>query len=83
MVEVLSNIPDVEIHLVLSDWSKETIRLETDCTLDKITSMADAAYSNHDMAAAISSGSFPVEGMIIVPASMKTVAALRVDSLQI
>ncbi len=76
LAEVLKDTPGIEVHLVLSEWAKETIRIETDYVPEHILAMAHACYDNQDMAAAISSGSFPAEGMIIVPASMKTVAGI-------
>ena len=41
--------------------------------------MADYTYDDHNMGAAISSGSFIVDAMVIAPASMKTVAGIAVS----
>ncbi|MCO6008085.1 UbiX family flavin prenyltransferase [Actinoallomurus purpureus] len=73
----LRNQPDVETHLVLSQWAKATIHLETDLSVREVTDLADVAYSWNDQGAAISSGSFRVDGMIIAPCSMKTLAGIR------
>jgi flavin prenyltransferase len=66
----------VETHLVVSDGAKQTIPLETQLTVKQVESLADVVYNNHDLAASISSGSFPTDGMIVAPCSMKTLAAI-------
>jgi len=73
----LQQCPDVETHLVLSRWARATIHLETQLSARDVEGLADVVYPWDDQAAAISSGSFRVEGMIIVPCSMKTLAGIR------
>ena len=68
---------DVQTHLVLSRWARATIRLETGLAVGDVAGLADFVYSSDDQAAAISSGSFLVEAMVVVPCSMKTLAGIR------
>lgn len=68
---------DVETHLVISRWARATIELETPYSVQEVIALASKTYSERDQAAAISSGSFRVDGMIVVPCSMKTLAAIR------
>ena len=78
-VEILKLIrqqDDLESHLVISDSSKVTIEYESSLQLEAITQLADVVYDNHAIGAAIASGSFRAEGMIIAPCSMKTVAGI-------
>lgn len=76
LLKKLRTNPDVETHLVMSVWAKKNLALETDYTLDQIKDLADVVYSDRDQGAAIASGSFLNAGMVIVPASMKTVASI-------
>ncbi len=75
LLEVLKTAR-VETHLVISDGAKRTIALEARCTVPEVAALATVAYNTHDMAAAISSGSFQTDGMIVAPCSMRTLAAI-------
>jgi 4-hydroxy-3-polyprenylbenzoate decarboxylase len=77
ILEALKDL-NIETHLVLSKWAKATIQLETEYSLDQVKQLATVYHSSSNQAAAISSGSFRVDGMIIAPCSMKTLAAIRV-----
>lgn len=68
---------EVETHLVISKWARATIQMETSYSVQEVSALATRTYSEHDQAAAISSGSFRMDGMIVVPCSMKTLAAIR------
>ena len=76
LLEKLHQRPDVEVHLVMSAWAKKNLELETDYSLAQLTALADATYRANDQGAAIASGSFLNDGMVIVPASMKPVAGI-------
>lgn len=76
LLEALRDL-DVETHLVISKWARATIQMETDWSVRDVMALASKTWSEQDQAAAISSGSFRVDGMIIAPCSMKTLAAIR------
>lgn len=78
LLEQLSTMPEVESHLVISRWARSTIELETGLSVREVGALADVVYSPDDQGAAISSGSFRVDAMVIVPCSMKTLAGIRV-----
>jgi 4-hydroxy-3-polyprenylbenzoate decarboxylase len=68
----------VETHLILSDWARATIKLETALSVEEVRALATHSYSARDLAAAISSGSFRTDGMVVCPCSMKTLSAIRI-----
>ena len=76
MLQILKSAPEVETHLVMSKAAERTITFETEMTIKQVRDLADASYNILDIGATISSGSFPVEGMIVAPCSMKTLSAV-------
>lgn len=77
LLEILGRL-GVETHLILSDWARATINLETDTSVNEVRALASHAYNARDLAAGLSSGSFPTNGMVICPCSMKTLSAIRI-----
>jgi 4-hydroxy-3-polyprenylbenzoate decarboxylase len=66
----------IETHSVMSAWAARTLVHETDYTVEQVRNLATQNYSLTDQGAAISSGSFVTLGMVIVPCSMRTLAAI-------
>src|ERR687884_1458437 len=66
----------VETHLVVSKWAARTLAHETPYTLEELQQMATHHYPLGNQGAAISSGSFVTLGMVVVPCSMRTLAAI-------
>ncbi|MCK7624482.1 UbiX family flavin prenyltransferase [Streptomyces sp. RS10V-4] len=77
LLQQLREQPDVETHLVMSRWAKATIAMETDWTSRDVAALADVVHGADDQAASVSSGSFRTDGMVILPCSAKTLAAIR------
>ena len=63
-------------HLIISETSVRNLSIETEYSLDDVRKLAAEVYSNKDLAAAVSSGSFPTQGMLIAPCSMKTLSGI-------
>ena len=76
LLEMLQAFEDVETHLVMSRYGRLNIELETDYQVKAVEALADVVHSDRNQAAAISSGSFGVSGMIVAPCSMKTLSAI-------
>lgn len=73
----LKRHPEIETHLILTGAAEETIRYESSRTPDEFRALADVSYAETDRAAAPASGTFPCDGMLVVPCSMKTAAGIR------
>ena len=58
-------VSQTEVHLICTDSAVKTL------------SLADAVYDSHNIGAAPASGSFPMDGMAVVPCSMKTLAGIH------
>ncbi|MFB8272413.1 non-oxidative hydroxyarylic acid decarboxylases subunit B [Streptomyces sp. NPDC055955] len=76
LLEVLREL-GVETHLIVSRWARATLTQETGLSVREVQAMASVCHSPDDQGASISSGSFRVDGMVVVPCSMKTLAAVR------
>ncbi len=76
LLESLKSRPEVETHLVLTDAAKQTIAFETDSTPKQVERLAHTVYDNRNIAAAISSGSFQTDGMVVAPCSIKSLSAI-------
>ena len=75
-LEVLKALSTVETHLVITEMGKTTISLETDYSIGDVEKLAEKVYPVRDLSAAISSGSFPSDGMIVAPCSVRTLSAV-------
>ena len=77
-VRLLERLRDagVETHLVISRWGGRTLLHETTYTREQVEALASASYASNDLGASISSGSFPTDGMVVAPCSVKTLAAI-------
>lgn len=76
LLQVLQHIPGVETHLIVSDAAVLTLHQETGLQRREVESYAHVVHKVRDVGAAIASGSFQSDGMIIAPCSMKTLASV-------
>jgi 4-hydroxy-3-polyprenylbenzoate decarboxylase len=76
LLEVLARVDAVETHLVVSPAARITISDETGRSMKEVEALADVAYSPQDVGAAIASGSFHTDGMVVIPCSVKTLSAV-------
>ena len=73
---MLQSIDEVETHLVMSRGARLSIHHEMGIDPDSVAELADVAYDPENLAASISSGSFVTIGMVVIPCSMRTLAAV-------
>ncbi|ABE33466.1 polyprenyl P-hydroxybenzoate and phenylacrylic acid decarboxylase family protein [Paraburkholderia xenovorans LB400] len=67
---------DIESHLVMSRSAQVTLAHESPYSVAEVRALATVTYPNTDIGAAISSGSFPVMGMIVAPCSIRTLSEI-------
>ena len=75
MLELLRDT-DVETHLVMSKSAELTLAYETELKPKEVKALASVNHPASDIGAAISSGSFPTMGMVIVPCSIRTMSEI-------
>jgi 4-hydroxy-3-polyprenylbenzoate decarboxylase len=75
LLEVLKDT-DYETHLIISESGKLNFEIETQYKTAEIEAMADRVYNHRNMAAALASGSFITEGMVVVPCTIKTLSGI-------
>lgn len=71
---------EIETHLVMSRAAQVTLGHETNWKLADVQALADKVYASQDVAAAISSGSFLTQGMIIAPCSMRSLGEIATST---
>jgi len=75
LLEVLKE-KNIETHLILTEWAQKCIAMETDYKLDQVKSLAITISDENNMAASVSSGTHKIDGMIVIPCSMKTLSGI-------
>ena len=75
ILEVLKE-KNIETHLILTEWAQKCIAMETDYKLDQVKSLATTVSEETNMAASVSSGTHKIDGMIVIPCSMKTLSGI-------
>ncbi len=77
-IRLLESLRDlgVETHLVITDPAKKTIAYETNRTIEQVISLATHYYEIDHVGAPIASGTFPVDGMVVIPCSIKSLSAI-------
>jgi 4-hydroxy-3-polyprenylbenzoate decarboxylase len=66
----------VETHLIMTRWAGRVLAAETGYTIQDLAKYVSCIYDSDDLGAAISSGSYKNDGMVIIPCSMKTLSSI-------
>jgi polyprenyl P-hydroxybenzoate/phenylacrylic acid decarboxylase-like protein len=64
----------VQTHVILSKWAEEVIEKESHVDLAEFKGGISHLYNEKDMGASISSSSTLIDGMVVIPATVKTVS---------
>ncbi|WP_196601873.1 UbiX family flavin prenyltransferase [Pectinatus frisingensis] len=67
---------NIESHLVITHSGMKVLQYECNLTMPTIKNLADFIYNVDDIGAAIASGSFLCDAMVIIPCSMKTIGSI-------
>lgn len=76
LLEALRGDPTVETHAIVSSGAKATIAYETKWKVEDVVALADVAYDEKDLSAALASGTFITHGMVVAPCSMRTLGMI-------
>ncbi len=76
LLEALHGRPGVETLLVVSEAAQAILPHETGRTLAEVQALAARTFADSDFGAPIASGSYPTDGMVVAPCSIKTLSAL-------
>jgi 4-hydroxy-3-polyprenylbenzoate decarboxylase len=72
-VELLKRLPGEKL-LVLTKWGRVVLREETGRSVSEVEALADASFSDDDLASALSSGSNPFDAVVVLPCSASFLA---------
>ena len=75
LIEVLAE-RGIEVHAVVTESGMRVLDYECGVSAKELARRVTVLYPNADVGAAIASGSFRMDAMIVVPCSMKTAGAI-------
>jgi len=75
LLEALNQL-NVDTELVVTKSGQELIGIETQYSLNYVTSLVNRTYDEMDLTAPIASGSHISDGMVIIPCSVKTLGSI-------
>ena len=75
LIEVLRE-QGIEVYAVITDSGQRVLDYECGVTMEELSRRVDVLYPNVDVGAAVASGSFRMDAMVVLPCSMKTAGAI-------
>jgi 4-hydroxy-3-polyprenylbenzoate decarboxylase len=72
----LLSVQQVEVHAIISDAGRQVMRLELDSAPEDFNHYVNRWYDVHDFTAPMASGSGQFDGMVVVPCTMGSLAAI-------
>ena len=75
LIDVLRDL-GMEVHAVLTASGRQVLDYECGVTEEDLARRVTVLYPNEDVGAALASGSFRTDAMVVLPCSMKTAGAI-------
>ncbi len=76
VLELLQESKQAETHLLITKTGEEIIEYETGYTTEDVKKLANQTYNIDDLGATIASGTFPIDAMVVVPCTVKTLSGI-------
>lgn len=76
LLQILKTVSKVETHLIMTKAAKQVLSLESNYSIRDVFSFSDVVHDVKNISSSVSSGSFRVFGMVIIPCSIKTLSSI-------
>ncbi|WP_192811410.1 UbiX family flavin prenyltransferase [Candidatus Kinetoplastidibacterium blastocrithidiae] len=76
LLKILSTLSDIEVHLIVSSSGILTLNNELSIKINDLHSLVSIVHNVKNIGDVLASGSFRIDGMLIVPCSIRTLSAI-------
>ncbi|MFQ6084998.1 MAG: UbiX family flavin prenyltransferase [Candidatus Bathyarchaeia archaeon] len=76
LLKELSKHNNIHTHLIVSEWATKILESEEGISVKELVDLAEHHYENGNLMAPVASGTFITNGMVIIPCSTGTLAAI-------